>query len=68
MFALYLRDAPVYFSPIYETAIFNALMVLNDDNYSEFAEKSLQRYQQIHEKQESDLTDLVNMILGVDNK
>lgn len=63
-----LGDAPVYFSPIYETAIFNALMVLNDDNYSEFAEKSLQRYQQIHEKQESDLTDLVNMILGVDNK
>lgn len=43
-------------------------MVLNDDNYSEFAKKSLQRYQQIHEKQESDLTDLVNMILGVDNK
>jgi glycosyltransferase involved in cell wall biosynthesis len=59
-----LDDAPIYFSPVYETAIFNALMTLNDENYSEFSKKSIQRYQFIHEKQERDLTDLMNMILG----
>lgn len=60
-----LGDAPIYFSPIYETAIFNALMELNDDNYPEYTKQSLQRYQQVHEKQESDLTDLIKMILGI---
>lgn len=63
-----LDDAPIYFSPIYETAIFNALMELNDDNYSKFSEKSLQRYQHVHEKQENDLTDLMKMILEASNK
>ena len=39
-------------------------MKLNDDNYATFTEKSLNRYQQVHEKQDSDLADLIKMILG----
>lgn len=58
-----LGDAPIYFSPFYESAIFNALMVLNDSNYQEYSEKSFTRYQQVHSMQESDLSDLVDMIL-----
>lgn len=58
-----LGDAPIYFSPFYESAIFNALMVLNDSNYQEYSEKSFTRYQQVHSMQESDLSDLVDMFL-----
>lgn len=58
-----LGDAPIYFSPFYESAIFNALMVLNNTNYHEYSAKSFNRYQQIHSMQESDLSDLIDMIL-----
>lgn len=58
-----LGDAPIYFSPFYESAIFNALIALNDYNYQEYSAKSYTRYQQVHSMQESDLSDLVDMIL-----
>ena len=59
-----LGDAPIYFSPFYESAIFNALLELKDSNYSNYSNKSYKRYCEVHEIQERDLRDLVNMILG----
>lgn len=58
-----LGDAPIYFSPFYESAIFNALMVLNDSNYQEYSVRSINRYQQVHLKQEQDLFELIDMIV-----
>lgn len=58
-----LGDAPIYFSPFYESAIFNALMQLNDNNYQDYSEQSLKRYQYIYIKQENDLSNLIEKIL-----
>lgn len=59
-----LEDAPVYFSPLYESAIFGALCCLTDDNYQYYSEKSITQYSKIHEKQEQDLEDLINIIMS----
>ena len=57
------EDAPIYFSPLYELEIFNALTKLTDENYQEKANKSKQQYNKIRARQERDLKELVNMIL-----
>lgn len=59
-----LADAPIYFSPLYESAIFNALMSLDDSNYSYYSKKSAKQYEEIRKKQEDDLSELVDMILN----
>ena len=58
-----LGDAAIYFSPLYETAIFEALLKLTDDNYYTYCEMSRNRYQQMKAKQESDLQELLSLIL-----
>lgn len=58
-----LGDAVIYFSPLYETAIFEALLKLTDDNYATYCKKSHVRYQQIRERQEFDLQRLISLIL-----
>lgn len=60
-----LADAPIYFSPFYESAIFNGLLKLTDENYNEYSQRSLKRYQEVHEKQECDLKELVEKILSI---
>lgn len=57
-------DAPIYFSPLYESEIFNALTKLSNDNYELYAKKSKLKYEQIKTKQESDLNQLINIILN----
>ncbi len=59
-----LGDAPIYFSPIYESAIFGAFCQLTDDNYQYYSEKSKMQYLKVCEKQEQDLEELVNIILS----
>lgn len=59
-----LEDAPIWFSPIYETEIYNAFTKLTRDNYQFFAEKSTRQYEKIHLRQEKDLNVLLNMILN----
>lgn len=59
-----LGDAPLYFSPFYESDIFAALCSLTQDNYSDYCKKSLARYGIIHKQQEKHLDDLVDMILS----
>ena len=57
------EDAPIYFSPLYETEIFNALTKLTDENYAERESKSKLQYAKVREKQEKDLEELVNHII-----
>lgn len=59
-----LADAPIYFSPFYQSAIFNGLLQLTDENYAEYSQRSLKLYQEVHEKQEGDLKELVNRMLN----
>lgn len=59
-----LGDAPIYFSPFYETDIFNALQKLTDDNYNDYSLKSKTRYKEVCAKQKEDLVSLINLILS----
>lgn len=59
-----LSDAPIYFSPFYDSDIFRAMCTLNDNNYALFAAKSLERYSIISKKQEEDLKTLINIIVS----
>lgn len=58
-----LGDSAVSFCPFYETEIFRALHNLTDENYSEWQQRSANRYAYIHNRQEKDLQKLVEMIL-----
>lgn len=58
-----LSDAAIYFSPFYESDIFRALHVLNDDNYETYVQKSTKRAMEVAERQQQDLAKLVKMIM-----
>ena len=58
-----LGDAPIYFSPFYESAIFNALLSLNEQNYDYYSDKSICQYEKIKTRQKEDLNRLVKKIL-----
>ena len=47
----------------YESTIFNGLLQLLDENYTEYSQRSLKRYQEVNEKQELDLKELVEKIV-----
>lgn len=58
-----LGDAPAYFSPIYETDFIKAYK--NIYEYREkYAEKALERYQFVNNKQKEDLDSLIHLILS----
>lgn len=57
------EDAPIWFSPLYETAIFEALYKLNDSNYEEYVQRSKVQYAKIAKRQETDLANLIKIIL-----
>lgn len=59
-----LADAPIYFSPFYDSDIFRAMCTLNDNNYAHFAAKSIDRYSVISKKQEEDLKALIKLIVN----
>lgn len=61
-----LGDAPIYFSPIYESAIFNALLSLDDENYEYQSRKSLRQYEIVSKRQAEDLVSLVDQLLHFD--
>lgn len=58
-----LQEAPIYFSPIYESDIFRVFFMLNEKNYQEYANRSLMRVKEIIRRQENDLVKLVSTIL-----
>lgn len=57
------EDAPIWFSPLYESGIFEALYKLNDSNYDEYVNRSKKQYAKISERQQADLDKLIQMIL-----
>ena len=59
-----LADAPVYFSPLYETDIFQALCMFANADYATLQTTCLARYKQISTRQQEDLQMLINMILA----
>ena len=60
-----LGNAPIYFSPIYNTDIFKAMMKLaeSDEEYAKRSNLSLNQYKIVHERQECDLRKLLDLIL-----
>ncbi|MCQ2082683.1 MAG: glycosyltransferase [Lachnospiraceae bacterium] len=58
-----LGEAPIYFSPLYESAIFDALMKLKEADYEKLSKKSLIQYQIIINRQKKDLAKLISLIL-----
>ena len=62
-----LGDAPIYFSPFYNADMFRAMMTVagfSAEEYAKRSEMSLAQYKIIHERQERDLSRLVDLILG----
>lgn len=57
-----LGSAPIYFSPLFTTSIYQALSELTDENYDSYSQKSAIRYSQIKDKAENDLMQLLNFI------
>lgn len=57
-------DAAIYFSPLYESDIYKALKTLTPENYEIYKKKSEKRFKQVNDKQQSDLKELINLILG----
>lgn len=58
-----LGDAPIYFSPIYETDMFKALLTFTNKDYEDCCKLSLKRYKEISVKQKEDLDLLANALL-----
>ena len=57
-------DAHIYFSPIYETDMFQALVKVVNTNYEQLASKAKAQYKIISQKQQSDLLELAEKILN----
>ena len=57
-----LEDAPIYFSPLYETGIYQALQTLSDENYDKYCELSKMQYQKIRNRQLDDAAKLLNIL------
>lgn len=56
-------DAPLYFSPIYESDIYRCLTQLSDSNYEFYSQKSVKRYKEVTRRQEEDLLKLLELIV-----
>ena len=61
-----LGDAPVYFSPFYETDMYGALDRFVNMSYRELCERSFRQYKKVNSRQISDLDELVKRLLGGD--
>ena len=58
-----LGDAPIYFSPLYESAIFKAMCDLSLDNYESRVLKSIVQYKKVSQRQNKDFDKLIDLIL-----
>lgn len=57
-----LGDAPIYFSPFYENDIFRAFCQLTDRTKPEYERKSIKRYTEVHQRQETNLQHLIHLL------
>lgn len=58
-----LEDAPVYFSPVYETDMYRALNKFVATPYEELGERALRQFNKVAGKQKADLDRLTKMLL-----
>lgn len=58
------ENAPIYFSPFYESGIFKALCELTEFNYNEYSNKSFYQYNKIKKRQTADLQKIISMIIS----
>lgn len=63
-----LDDAAIFFSPLYPSSIYKALLDLTDEKYSFFAKKARERYSLIKKKSSHDLKTLLNYLLNGKNE
>jgi len=59
-----LGDSPVYFTPIYESSMYGALLKFNDMPYDKLAEKATNQYLTIKARQEADLQNLATKLMN----
>lgn len=59
-----LSDAPIYFSPLYETDIFHALIQFDSSDYDTLCQKSLERFKYVSARQQDDLKTLLQLIIS----
>lgn len=57
-----LEDAPIYFMPLYETAIFKALQTFDKTNYDTLVQRSRRQYEKTSLRQEADLQELLRLL------
>lgn len=58
-----LGDAPIYFSPFYDSDIYRAMCCLNENNYESYSKKSMAQYLLVKERQEADLNKLIKRLV-----
>ena len=58
-----LENAPIYFSPIYETDMFSALNKFRNVPYSELSARSKAQYSKVTKMQSDDLQHLAQSLL-----
>ena len=59
-----LGDAPVYFSPIYESSMYKALQRFTESDYSTLQKRVREQYKKIAERQQTDLQQLAIKLLN----
>ena len=57
------KEAAIYFSPFFESDIYRSLVLLDEKSYSSYQNKAQKRFQELKMKQESDLIELIELIL-----
>ncbi len=57
-----LENSPIYFSPIYETDMYGALLRFCESQYDSLCARSLEQYRKVHLRQNQDLDKLVKML------
>lgn len=58
-----LADAPIWFSPYYTSDIYSALCRLTSADYNTLSGRSLRRYYEVAQRQQHDLSALIDLIL-----
>lgn len=59
-----LGNAPIYFSPLYESAIFDAMLKLRNYDYNKLSTLSFEQYNKIRYRQEKDLNRLIELLIS----
>jgi len=59
-----LGDAPIYFSPVYESSMYGALRKFNSSSYEKLQEQVHKQYEKVHRRQNDDLKKLSTILLN----